>query len=167
MSGEAARATVRDGQRSSSGHSALSGGRSGRGPPASTGYRLQKFVRRYKGQAIAASVVLLTLIAGVIGTSVGMYRANRPTRSWRTRTPSWLKSKRKCKRGSSWPSKRSLRFTPGLARMPCSRTSNSRNANETAKERQGSMATWRNCWRGRLIRSREKLLADGYFQLVT
>src|SRR5262249_51576850 len=35
------------------------------GPP-STGYRLKKFVRRHKGQVIAANLVLLTLVAGVV-----------------------------------------------------------------------------------------------------
>lgn len=34
--------------------------------PPSTGYRLKKFVRRHKGQVIAASLVLLTLLGGII-----------------------------------------------------------------------------------------------------
>ncbi len=40
--------------------------------PPSAGYRFQKFVSRNKGQVIAASVVLLTLFGGIIGTSIGL-----------------------------------------------------------------------------------------------
>jgi serine/threonine protein kinase len=45
--------------------------------PPSAGYRLQKFVRRHKGQVLAASLVLLALVAGVIGTSWGLVEAKR------------------------------------------------------------------------------------------
>jgi serine/threonine protein kinase/tetratricopeptide (TPR) repeat protein len=45
--------------------------------PPSRGYRFRKFVRRYKGQVIATSLVLLALVAGVIGTSLGMFEAQR------------------------------------------------------------------------------------------
>ena len=46
--------------------------------PPSRGYRLKKFVKRNKGQVIAASLVVLALLAGIIGTSWGMWEANRP-----------------------------------------------------------------------------------------
>ena len=45
--------------------------------PPSRGYRLKKFVKRNKLQVIAASVVLLTLLAGVAGTTFGMIRAEK------------------------------------------------------------------------------------------
>jgi tetratricopeptide (TPR) repeat protein len=45
--------------------------------PPSTAYRLKKFVRRHKGQVIAASLVLLALFGGIIGTSIGMVQAQR------------------------------------------------------------------------------------------
>ncbi len=45
--------------------------------PPSGGYRLKKFVKRNKGQVIAASLLLLTLLAGIVGTSLGMWEANR------------------------------------------------------------------------------------------
>jgi WD40 repeat protein/serine/threonine protein kinase/tetratricopeptide (TPR) repeat protein len=45
--------------------------------PPSASYRLKKFVRRHKGRVIAASVVLLVLLGGMIGTSVGLVRADR------------------------------------------------------------------------------------------
>ncbi|MFL5241267.1 MAG: protein kinase domain-containing protein, partial [Gemmataceae bacterium] len=41
----------------------------------SAGYRLRKFVRRNKRPVLAASVVLLVLVAGIIGTTWGMLRA--------------------------------------------------------------------------------------------
>jgi tetratricopeptide (TPR) repeat protein len=46
------------------------------GPPSAI-YRLRKFVRRNRPQVIAASLVLLALVAGVIGTTSGMLQANR------------------------------------------------------------------------------------------
>jgi serine/threonine protein kinase len=45
--------------------------------PPSTGYRLRKFARRHKGQVIAASLVLLALVAGTIGTTWGFLRSER------------------------------------------------------------------------------------------
>ncbi len=43
--------------------------------PPSAAYRLKKFVRRNRGRVLAASLVLLALVAGVIGTGVGLVRA--------------------------------------------------------------------------------------------
>lgn len=43
--------------------------------PLSTAYRLKKFVKRHKGQVIAASVVLVALLAGIVGTSWGLVQA--------------------------------------------------------------------------------------------
>jgi serine/threonine protein kinase len=43
--------------------------------PPSAGYRLRKFVRRHKGQVLAASLVLLALVAGMAGTTYGLFRA--------------------------------------------------------------------------------------------
>ena len=45
--------------------------------PPSAAYRLRKFVRRNRPQVIAAALVLAALVAGVVGTSVGLVRANR------------------------------------------------------------------------------------------
>jgi hypothetical protein len=43
--------------------------------PPSVGYRLRKFVKRNKGRVLAAAAVLLALVVGVVGTSVGLVRA--------------------------------------------------------------------------------------------
>jgi tetratricopeptide (TPR) repeat protein len=43
--------------------------------PPSAGYRLRKFVRRNKGQVIAACLLLLALLAGIAGTTFGLFRA--------------------------------------------------------------------------------------------
>ena len=45
--------------------------------PPSAGYRLKKFIRRHKVQVIAASLVTLALIGGIIGTTLGLIEANR------------------------------------------------------------------------------------------
>lgn len=45
--------------------------------PPSSGYKFRKFVRRYKGQVIAASLVMATLLAGVIGTTWGLIQVDK------------------------------------------------------------------------------------------
>jgi hypothetical protein len=45
--------------------------------PPSAGYRLRKFARRHKGPVAAAAVVLLTLVAGITGTTWGLIRAQQ------------------------------------------------------------------------------------------
>ena len=44
--------------------------------PPSTSYKLRKFVRRNKGPVAAAVLVLFVLCAGIIGTSIGLVRAD-------------------------------------------------------------------------------------------
>jgi serine/threonine protein kinase len=45
--------------------------------PPSVGYRVSKFVRRHKGQVIAASLFLLALVGGIVGTTLGLFEARR------------------------------------------------------------------------------------------
>src|SRR5499427_6848919 len=45
--------------------------------PPSVAYRLSKFVRRHKGQVLAASLVLLALVGGIVGTTLGLFEARR------------------------------------------------------------------------------------------
>jgi serine/threonine protein kinase/Flp pilus assembly protein TadD len=45
--------------------------------PPSAGYRLRKFLRRNKGPVLAAGLVLLALVGGVIGTTLGMVHAEQ------------------------------------------------------------------------------------------
>ena len=46
------------------------------GPPGAS-YRLKKFVRRNRGAVVAASLLLLTLLAGIAGTTWGLIAADR------------------------------------------------------------------------------------------
>jgi hypothetical protein len=45
--------------------------------PPSAGYRLRKFARRNKGPMLAAALVFLALVAGMIGTTIGLVRADQ------------------------------------------------------------------------------------------
>src|SRR5439155_24757121 len=45
------------------------------GPPTAA-YRLRKFVRRNRPQVVAAGLVLLALVAGIVGTTWGLLRAD-------------------------------------------------------------------------------------------
>jgi tetratricopeptide (TPR) repeat protein len=45
--------------------------------PPSAGYRVRKFVRRHRLEVAAAAVVVLALVGGVIGTTLGMIEARR------------------------------------------------------------------------------------------
>jgi eukaryotic-like serine/threonine-protein kinase len=49
------------------------------GPPSAR-YRVRKFVQRNRGQVIAASLILLVLIAGIVGTTAGLIRAEQQRR---------------------------------------------------------------------------------------
>src|SRR5207244_12105113 len=43
--------------------------------PPSAGYRLRKFVRRHRQPVLAAAIILLLLVAGIVGTTLGLIRA--------------------------------------------------------------------------------------------
>jgi hypothetical protein len=43
--------------------------------PPSAAYRLKKFVRRHRGEVVAASLVILVLVAGIVGTTLGLIQA--------------------------------------------------------------------------------------------
>jgi tetratricopeptide (TPR) repeat protein len=45
--------------------------------PPSAAYRVRKFVRRYKGPVLAASIIFLLLSGGIVGTTWGLIRADR------------------------------------------------------------------------------------------
>jgi serine/threonine protein kinase/formylglycine-generating enzyme required for sulfatase activity len=45
------------------------------GPP-STGYRLRKLLRRHRGRVVAGAALLAVLVAGIVGTTLGLLRAN-------------------------------------------------------------------------------------------
>lgn len=45
--------------------------------PQSTTYRLQKFVRRNRTMVASTAIVLVTLIGGIVGTTLGLIQANR------------------------------------------------------------------------------------------
>ncbi len=45
--------------------------------PPSAGYRFSKFLRRNRGPVLTASLVVLTLVGGIVGTTLGMIQANR------------------------------------------------------------------------------------------
>lgn len=45
------------------------------GPPSAS-YRLRKFLRRNRGSVVAVGLLLLALILGTVGTTLGMFRAN-------------------------------------------------------------------------------------------
>jgi tetratricopeptide (TPR) repeat protein len=45
--------------------------------PPSSGYRLRKLVRRYRGPVVAASIIFLLLVGGIAGTTWGLIRAER------------------------------------------------------------------------------------------
>jgi serine/threonine protein kinase/tetratricopeptide (TPR) repeat protein len=47
-------------------------------PPSQT-YRLKKFLRRKKGPVLAASLVLLVLVGGIVGTTLGLFQAQDET----------------------------------------------------------------------------------------
>src|SRR3989442_5152338 len=49
--------------------------------PPSAAYRFRKFARRNRGSVLAASLVLFALVVGVMGTSIGLLRAEQQRRN--------------------------------------------------------------------------------------
>jgi serine/threonine protein kinase/tetratricopeptide (TPR) repeat protein len=49
--------------------------------PPSTAYRLKKFLRRHRGPVLSASAILLMLVGGIVGTTVGLVRAQKAGRA--------------------------------------------------------------------------------------
>ncbi len=45
--------------------------------PPSAGYRFKKFLLRHRGPVLAATLLLLALVGGIVGTTFGMIRADR------------------------------------------------------------------------------------------
>lgn len=45
--------------------------------PPSTAYKLKKFIRKNRGKVLAGGLLVVSLLAGIIGTSIGMVRAHR------------------------------------------------------------------------------------------
>ena len=43
--------------------------------PPSTGYRLQKFIKRHKGVVVAVGIFMLTLTVGVTSTTLWLFKA--------------------------------------------------------------------------------------------
>src|SRR5262249_19334990 len=43
--------------------------------PPSAGYRLRKFVRRHQGPVLAAALLVLVLVGGIVGTAWGLVQA--------------------------------------------------------------------------------------------
>ena len=46
------------------------------GPPRAS-YRLRKFAKRHKGSLVAAALILLALVGGIVGTTLGMIEAQQ------------------------------------------------------------------------------------------
>src|SRR5262249_23543914 len=45
--------------------------------PPSAGYRLRKFLRRHRGPMLAAAIIFLLLVGGIVGTTVGLVQAGQ------------------------------------------------------------------------------------------
>lgn len=61
--------------------------------PTSTFYRMRKFAKKNRGLVIAVSLILLSLLAAVAGTSWGLYRANVARKSESKRADAESKAK--------------------------------------------------------------------------
>ena len=92
-----------------------------RGPPTAA-YRFRKFVRRNRPQVVAASLVLLALVGGIIGTTLGLIEARRQRgiaiaskSPWKRRRP----AKRKLTSGKR---RRGTRLSPHERRTRHSRS---------------------------------------------
>jgi formylglycine-generating enzyme required for sulfatase activity len=66
--------------------------------PPSAGYRLKKFVRRHRGQVLAASLFLFALVAGMAGTTWGLFEARQQEEEARRQEHEARRQEREAKR---------------------------------------------------------------------
>jgi serine/threonine protein kinase len=66
--------------------------------PPSTAYRLRKFLRRHRGPVLAAATILLLLIGGVVGTTIGLVQAHAARQSAAARARSEREAKETAER---------------------------------------------------------------------
>jgi serine/threonine protein kinase len=66
--------------------------------PPSTAYRLRKFLRRHRGPVLAASIIFLLLIGGIVGTTIGLVQARAARRSAASRAWSERQAKETAER---------------------------------------------------------------------
>ena len=78
--GQGAGPAVRLGHRPGRRRRAVPQSRAGLAGPPTAAYRLRKFVRRNRVQVAAAALVLLALVLGVVGTTLGLLEARRQER---------------------------------------------------------------------------------------
>ncbi len=84
------------------------------GPPTAA-YRMRKFVRRHRGRVAAAALVLLALVVGVVGTTLGPIEARRQERKARQQEQRGANDRRRSP-SSSRPRRR--RPAPEAAQQP-------------------------------------------------
>ena len=77
--GEGTATALRVADRVFAGHRTVFEPRAGDAGPPTAAYRFRKFVRRNRPQVVAASLVLLALVGGIIGTTLGLFEARRQT----------------------------------------------------------------------------------------
>ncbi|MFN7874721.1 MAG: tetratricopeptide repeat protein [Pirellula sp.] len=134
--------------------------------PPSTGYRLQKFIRRYKGQAVAASLVLLALVGGVVGTSVGMYRANRANLALAGKNTELAAEQEKVQARFELAQQAIATFHTGVSEDALLENEQFQELRtKLLKEAAGFYGDLEKLLEGQVDSKSRKLLADGYFQL--
>jgi tetratricopeptide (TPR) repeat protein len=66
--------------------------------PPSAGYRLGKFARRNRGPILAASIIVLLLVGGIVGTTWGLIRADRARKAEAARAEGERRANEKAQR---------------------------------------------------------------------
>ena len=102
---------------------------------------ISRRVRRWANRnRTAVASVAVALLAGVVGLAAVLavqtqakaevtrrwLGSGTPTGRWPPPTTNWPARRQRCRRGTTWRSRRSKRFTPGSAKTSCSRKRNSR-----------------------------------------
>jgi serine/threonine protein kinase len=84
------------------------------GPP-STAYRLRKFLRRNRGPVLAAALVLLALVGGITGTTVGLVRAQTSAKAERAARNAEAEERRKAREAEAELNRGRLQLSQKIA----------------------------------------------------
>ena len=92
--------------------------------PPSRAYRTRKFLRKHRAGVIAASLVLLALLGGIVGTSIGMLQA-REAREAETKRAEGEKRAKESETVQRTRAEKSAKRRKSRSRSPSTRPSNS------------------------------------------
>jgi serine/threonine protein kinase/tetratricopeptide (TPR) repeat protein len=136
--------------------------------PPSTGYLLRKFIRRHKGQVLAAGLLLLVLLAGIGGTTWGLFREGRANAQLAKKNDALAIEQAKAEARFDLARKAIAQLHSGVSEDLLLKSDQFKDLRaQLLKEAASFYGELEKMLEGDTDAKARRLLADGYFQLAT